>query len=64
MLIRHAKDCNGRACDLWLRDGKIAAIGQDLPAPEGEEVLDARGLTVLPAFLAPHCHGRTPGFEY
>ena len=64
MLIRHAKDCNGRACDLWLRDGKIAAIGQDLPAPEGEEVLDARGLTVLPAFLDTHCHWRTPGFEY
>ncbi len=56
---------NGRACDLLAaRDGKIAAIGQDLPAPEGEEVLDARGLTVLPAFLDTHCHWRTPGFEY
>ena len=63
MLIRHAKDCNGRACDLWLRDGKIAAIGQDLPAPEGEEVLDARGLTVLPAFLDTHCHWRPRGFQ-
>ena len=62
MLIRHAKDCNGRACDVWLRDGKIAALGVDLPAPEGEEILDARGLTVLPAFIDTHCHWRTPGF--
>ena len=64
MLIRHAKDCNGRACDVWLRDGKIAAVGVDLPAPAGEEILDARGLTVLPAFIDTHCHWRTPGFEY
>ena len=64
MLIRHAKDWNGRACDLWLRDGKIAAIGLDLPAPDGEQVLDAHGLTVLPAFIDTHCHWRTPGFEY
>ena len=64
MLIRHAKGCNGRACDVWLRDGKIAAVGVDLPTPEGEEILDARGLTVLPAFIDTHCHWRTPGFEY
>ena len=64
MLIRHAKDCNGRACDLWLRDGKIAAIGQDLPAPEGEEVLDARGLPLHPASQPPPSPGRPPGLEY
>ena len=63
MLIRHAKDCNGRACDLWLRDGKIAAIGQDLPAPEGEEVLDARGLTVLPAPRPPPPPGPPRGLK-
>lgn len=64
MLIRNAKDCEGSVYDIWLRDGKIAAIGCDLPQPEGEEVLDAQGLTVLPAFIDTHCHWRTPGFEY
>ena len=32
--------------------------------PQAEETLDARGLTVLPAFIDTHCHWRTPGFEY
>ena len=27
-------------------------------------MLDAGGLTVLPAFVDLHCHWRTPGFEY
>ncbi len=30
----------------------------------GEELLDAKGRTILPAFLDTHCHWRTPGFEY
>ena len=64
MLIRNAKDCTGNIYDLWLRDGKIAAIGTGLPVPENEEVLEAAGLTVLPAFIDTHCHWRTPGFEY
>ena len=33
-------------------------------AGEDETVLDAGGLTVLPAFVDLHCHWRTPGFEY
>ena len=27
MLIRNAKDCEGKSVELWLRDGKIAAVG-------------------------------------
>ena len=64
MLIRNAKDLDGKPVELWLRDGKIAAIGQGLLAPEGEPVLDAKGRTALPAFIDTHCHWRTPGFEY
>ena len=64
MLIRNAKDFDGKPVELWLRDGKIAAIGQGLLVPEGEEVLDAKGRTVLPSFIDTHCHWRTPGFEY
>ena len=64
MLIRNAQDLDGKPVELWLRDGKIAAIGQGLLAPEGEPVLDAKGRTALPAFIDTHCHWRTPGFEY
>lgn len=64
MLIQNAKDATGRPVDVWLRDGKIAAVGIGLPAPAGETVLDARRRTILPAFIDTHCHWRTPGFEY
>lgn len=64
MLIKNAKDCTGRPIEVWLRDGKIAAIGLDLPVPQGETVLDARRRTLLPSFIDTHCHWRTPGLEY
>ena len=37
-------------------DGKIAAIGQKVDAPEGVEVLDASGCLVTPGFIDAHCH--------
>ena len=61
MLIRNAKDSAGKAIEVWLRDGKIAAVGLGLLVPEGEEVLDAKGRTVLPAFIDTHCHWRSRG---
>ena len=64
MLIRNAKDTAGKPIEVWLRGDKIAAIGQGLVVPEGEDVLDAKGRTILPAFIDTHCHWRTPGLEY
>ena len=66
MLLVNAVNTEGRPVELFVRDGKIAAVGQDLEALAGENevVLDAGGLTVLPAFVDLHCHWRTPGFEY
>ncbi len=67
MLIQNAvlTDAGGtRQADLLIEGGRIAAVGAGLRAPEGCEVLDARGLTALPAFIDLHCHFRTPGFEY
>ena len=62
MLIKNARDYEGRICDYLIADGKIRAIGTDLP--EAGEVINAKGLTILPAFIDTHCHWRTPGFEY
>ena len=48
--------------DVLVKDGKIAAIGQNLPC--AGEVIDAGGLTLLPAFVDLHCHFRDPGYTH
>ena len=40
--------------DVGIRDGRIAAIGPDLKS--AGEVIDARGLLVLPGGVDAHCH--------
>ena len=66
MLLVNAVNAEGRPVEVYMSEGTIRAVGQDLAALAGPEetVLDAGGLTVLPAFVDLHCHWRTPGFEY
>jgi dihydroorotase len=47
-----------------VRDGRIAAIGDGIMASDEAEIVEADGLTLLPAFLDPHVHLRTPGQEH
>lgn len=49
--------------DLFIHDGKIAAIGRDLVG-DGAEEFDATGLIVAPGFIDMHVHLREPGFEH
>ncbi|MDP7633306.1 MAG: amidohydrolase family protein, partial [Candidatus Latescibacteria bacterium] len=49
--------------DLLIHDGKVAALGQDLGAPDVEHV-DVTGLIVAPGFIDAHVHLREPGFEH
>lgn len=44
--------------DIAIRDGRIAAIGQDL-GTSARTVLDAKGLTVSPGFIDIHTHTDT-----
>ena len=37
-------------------NGKIAAVGQFLDAPEGSQVIDAQGSLVTPGCVDAHCH--------
>ncbi len=63
MLIRNAMNSAGPV-EVWLCDGKIAAVGQDCLPGRGRTCSTPKGRTVLPAFIDTHCHWRTPGFEY
>ena len=48
---------NGRdaVADIGFGDGKVAAIGADLPL-QGSQVVDARGLIVVPGLIDLHTH--------
>ena len=47
-------------CDIAMAGGRIAAIG-DLAGLPAENVIDCRGLTVLPGVIDSHVHFREPG---
>ena len=42
--------------DILVENGKIAAIGNDLPAPENGRVIDATGCYVMPGGIDVHTH--------
>ncbi|MGZ4152514.1 MAG: dihydroorotase [Gaiellaceae bacterium] len=48
--------------DVRIDDGVIAQIGDELDSNE-HRVVEAAGLTLVPAFVDPHVHLRTPGRE-
>jgi enamidase len=43
-----------------IRDGTIAAVGADVPVPEGATVLDGAGKTVMPGIVMLHEHTYYP----
>ena len=49
--------------DVRMEDGRIVAVGPDLPADDAE-VIDASGCWVTPGFVDLHSHLREPGQEY
>lgn len=49
--------------DVIVQDGKIAAVGQGLGAPDGADVRDVTGLVVAPGLVDVHVHLREPGNE-
>ena len=47
--------------DVLIRGGKIAAVGQNIKAPEGARVVDATGKFVLPGIIDAHSHSMMDG---
>ncbi len=41
---------------ILIRDGKIAAVGQNIEVPSGAHVIDATGRYVMPGIIDPHSH--------
>jgi cytosine/creatinine deaminase len=57
LLIRNACLPDGRrGIDLLAIDGRIAALGPQLTAPEGAEIFDAQGWLLSPPFVDAHFH--------
>ena len=52
-----------QTADVLMADGKIAAVGPGLGAPDGAEIRDVRGLVVAPGLVDVHVHLREPGNE-
>lgn len=48
--------------DLYIEDGLIKEIGKDLE--KNCEIIDAKGLTLMPSFIDTHVHFRDPGFTH
>ena len=46
--------------DILVEDETITALGRDLEAPPGTEVIDASGKYVFPGFIDPHVHIHLP----
>ena len=69
LLIRGAHVLDPRAgidgvLDVLVSGGEIAELGPELEAPDGVEVIDGEGRYLLPGFVDPHVHLRTPGQEH
>ena len=61
-LLRDVRPYGEDATDVLVEDGVIAAIGPG-SAAEGAEVVDGRGMVLLPGLVDLHTHLREPGRE-
>ena len=61
-LIQQASILGGEPQDVLIADGRIAQLGSIAPA-DGVQVVDGRGLVLLPGMVDPHTHLREPGRE-
>ncbi len=68
LLIQHATILDPetgatQSADVLIRDGLIAAIGDELEA-DGVPTYDASGKMISPGWMDMHVHLREPGYEY
>ena len=61
-LVHDAVNETPYIADVLCVDGKIAAVGADLVAPEGCEIISAEGMNVYPGFVEAHGHIGLDGY--
>ena len=49
--------------DILIIDGIITEIGKEINK-DGIDIIDAKGLTLMPSFIDTHAHFRDPGLTY
>lgn len=62
--VMNPADGTDKVADLWIEDGRIAAVGQAPCEGEPDCVIDASGLVVAPGLVDVHVHFRDPGLTY
>ena len=62
-VIDPSRNSDGIA-DLYVKDGKIEAVGRNIPGQPGASVIDATGKVVAPGLIDLHVHLREPGKEH
>ncbi|MEZ0168291.1 amidohydrolase family protein [Microvirga sp. TS319] len=55
LLLRNVRPMGGRACDILIKDGKIAGLGNFEPEP-GQPVEDGGNSIVVPGLIDAHTH--------
>lgn len=66
--ITDAKNKMSMTADILVKDGIVAEVAADIPIPKENadtiEVIDAKGMQVIPGLVDVHVHFRDPGFTY
>ena len=63
-IIKNGHIIGGDIEDIAIVDGNIAERGNNIEIHPEDEIIDATGLMVAPAFVDVHVHLREPGFGY
>lgn len=58
--VRTADSLRDAVCDILLKDGKIAEVGENITAG-ADRIIDGSGLAALPGLFDMHVHFRDPG---
>lgn len=56
LVVRSVRPWGGPATDMFLRDGRVAAVGPDLPVPPGTAELSGRRWLAIPSLVDAHAH--------
>jgi len=50
-----------KEAQVLVKKGKIVAVGKKVKVPKGAQVIDVKGMHILPGLIDAHVHFRTPG---